>query len=46
MTAPATPSADIIRTYVTASGTTPNREVAYKVKLENGDEVILASVLT
>jgi hypothetical protein len=31
--------------YVTASGTTPNREIAWKVKTEDGTEIIIASIL-
>jgi len=44
-TAPGTPSADTVKIYVTASGTSPNREVAWKIKNENGDETIISSVL-
>ena len=45
MSAPTTPSADSMSIYVTASGTTPNREVAYKIKNELGQEIILSSIL-
>jgi hypothetical protein len=45
MSAPTTPSSDSMSIYVTASGTTPNREVAYKIKNELGQEIILSSVL-
>ena len=42
---PATPASEKVKVFVTANGTTPTREVAWKAKLENGDEVILASLL-
>ena len=45
MTAPDTPSSDNVVQYVTASGTSPNREVALKAKFEDGQEVIIASRL-
>lgn len=45
MSAPTTPSSDSMSIYVTASGTTPNREVAYKIKNELGQEIILSSIL-
>jgi hypothetical protein len=43
--APSTPAADNARLYVTASGATPNREIALNVKFEDGTVVILSSVL-
>ena len=45
VTAPATPDADAMTMYVTASGTTPNREVSYKMKNELGQEIIISSIL-
>ena len=42
---PATPEADSKTIYVTASGTTPNRQVVMKIKDEAGQEVILSSVI-
>lgn len=45
LTAPATPDADAMTMYVTASGTTPNREVSYKMKNELGQEIIISSIL-
>lgn len=42
---PSTPDADTITVYVTASGVSPNREVAYKIKNELGEEVIITSIL-
>jgi hypothetical protein len=45
MSAPNTPATDKVAVYVTASGTTPNREVAWKVKMPDATEIILASVL-
>lgn len=45
VSAPATPSSDHGSLYFTASGTTPNREVALKFKNEAGIEFILASWL-
>lgn len=44
-TAPSTPVANSTVMYVTASGTTPNREIAWKVKTEDGSEIIIASIL-
>lgn len=46
ISAPTTPSADNVLIYVTASGTSPNREVAWKMKNELGQEIIIASILT
>lgn len=43
--APSTPGADTITVYVTASGVSPNREVAYKIKNELGEEIIISSIL-
>jgi len=43
--APTTPSADNFRMFMYASGTTPNREVGVKLKLENATDVILCSTL-
>lgn len=43
--APGTPNADTFVIYTTASGTSPNREVAYKVKNPAGEEIIVSSVL-
>jgi hypothetical protein len=45
VTAPATPLSDSMAMYVTASGTTPNREVSYKMKNELGQEIIISSIL-
>lgn len=45
MVAPGTPANDSITVYVTSTGTTPNKEVAYKIKNEWGEEVILSSIL-
>ena len=45
MSAPTTPAADKVKVFVTASGITPSREVAWKAVLETGEEVILASML-
>jgi len=44
MTAPASPAVDKAALYVEATGTSPNREVALKVKFQNGSVAILASV--
>jgi len=44
--APTVVANDTVTVYVTASGTTPNREVAYKIKNEFGEEVIISSILT
>lgn len=46
ISAPASPAADNVIIYVTASGTSPNREVAWKMKNELGQEIIIASILT
>lgn len=43
--APSTPEANTIVMYVTATGTSPNREVAWKIKNQAGDEIIISSVL-
>lgn len=45
MSAPSTPATDSVATYVTASGTTPNREVSLNAKMPDGSVYILASVL-
>jgi hypothetical protein len=45
MLAPTNPASEKVKTYVTAAGSTPNREVAWKCILEDGSEVILASLL-
>jgi len=45
MLAPLDPGADKVKTYVTAVGIHPSREVAWKCRLEDGSEVILASLL-
>lgn len=42
---PSTPSADTSKMYMTSSGSSPNREVALKMKNELGDEIIISSVL-
>jgi len=42
---PATPAADNSRMYLYASGTTPNREIGIKMKLEDDEEIILCSAL-
>lgn len=44
--APTTVANDSVSVYVTATGTSPNREVAYKIKNEYGEEVIISSILT
>ena len=44
MTAPASPAVDKAALYVEATGTSPNREVALKVKFQDGSVAILASV--
>jgi hypothetical protein len=43
--APLTPAANAMTIYVTTSGATPNKEVAFKIKNEAGEEVILSSIL-
>ncbi len=43
--APGTPAADNSYSYITASGTTPTREIAAKIKFEDGSEFVIASVL-
>lgn len=43
--APGTPDADHVKTYVRATGVSPNREVAYCMKDEAGREIIISSVL-
>lgn len=43
--APAAPAADHVKVYVKASGVSPNREVAYCMKDEAGQEIIISSVL-
>lgn len=45
ISAPSTPIANSVVMYVTASGTSPNREVAWKMKNEAGEEIIISSVL-
>ncbi len=45
-TPPATPSADDKYVYVKATGTSPNREVVMCVKNEEGEEIILSSIIT
>jgi hypothetical protein len=45
ISSPSTPVANTIVTFVTASGTTPNREIAWKLKNQVGDEIIISSVL-
>jgi hypothetical protein len=37
--------ADTMQVYVTATGVSPNREVAYKVKNELNEEIIISSIL-
>lgn len=44
--APTVVANDSVTVYVTATGTSPNREVAYKIKNEFGEEVIISSILT
>jgi len=44
-TAPTSVASDSVSMYVTATGTTPNREVAYKIKNELGQEIIISSIL-
>jgi len=43
---PNTPIPDSVTVYVTTSGVSPNKEVAFKIKNESGEEIILSSVLT
>ncbi len=43
--APSTPLANSMVMYVTASGSSPNREIAWKIKNEAGEEIIISSVL-
>jgi hypothetical protein len=43
--APSIIAADSVTVYVTASGTSPNREVAYKIKNELNQEIIISSIL-
>lgn len=43
--APLTPVANSMVMYVTASGTSPTREIAWKLKNQAGHEIILSSVL-
>jgi hypothetical protein len=45
ITAPSSPSANNMVMYVTASGVSPNREIAWKIKTEDGNEIIISSVL-
>lgn len=45
MSAPSTPLANSMVMYVTASGNSPNREIAWKIKNEAGEEIIISSVL-
>jgi hypothetical protein len=45
MTAPATPASDVGTVYMTGSGTTPNRVLEWKFKNEEGEEIILSSVI-
>lgn len=45
VTAPATPAGSSVTVYLTASGVSPNMEVAWKIKNELGEEVILSSIL-
>lgn len=44
-TAPSTPSANIMVTYVTANGTSPNRTITSYIKNEAGEEIIISSVI-
>ena len=45
ITAPSTPLANSMVMYVTASGTSPNREIAWKLKNQSGEEVIVSTVI-
>ena len=45
ITAPSTPAANSMIMYVTATGISPNREVAWKMKNQDGNEVIISSIL-
>lgn len=45
ISAPSSPSSDSMLMYVTASGVSPNREVAWKIKNQAGDEIIISSIL-
>lgn len=43
--APSTPAANVMVTYVTASGTSPNRTVTSYIKNEAGEEIIISTVI-
>lgn len=43
--APTVVYADTVPMYLTAIGTTPNRELALKIKTQDGDEIIIASFI-
>lgn len=43
--APSTPAANVMVTYVTASGISPNRTITSYLKNEAGEEVIISSVI-
>lgn len=45
ITAPSTPVANNMVMYVTATGTSPNREIAWKIKAQDGNEIIISSIL-
>lgn len=45
ISAPSSPASGSMVMYVTASGISPNREIAWKIKNESGDEIIISSVL-
>lgn len=42
---PPIPPDDTITVYVTATGTSPNREVTYKIKNELGELITISSIL-
>lgn len=45
ITAPATPAASSMVMYVTTTGASPNKEIAWKIKNEAGEEIIISSVI-
>lgn len=45
MAAPSTPAANAMVMYVTTTGTSPNKEVAWKIKNEAGEEIIITSTI-
>ena len=45
ITPPTNPQEDHVKVYMTANGTSPNKEIAWKLKFPNGEEAIIASML-